>query len=573
MKAVLIAAALAALLAAAAPVARGANPIQAENALPGSPEWTIGEVRPPAIEGYASEVSVLAGETVHLHVSTSPAERYRVQVYRLGWYGGAGARLVACLPGCGADEAGAAEPVPGPDPATGEVRAGWPVTDTLTVGAEWTTGYYVARLVLTTGRSAGRSQTIFLVVRDPPSRRSAIVVQVPVNTWQAYNNWGGKSLYGLNSTGGIAANRVSFDRPYAPLNQSPFVWEIQLVRFLEREGYDVSYQTDVDTSRDPASLLRHRLAIVAGHDEYWTKEMRDAFDAARDSGTNLAFTGANDGYWQVRYEDGERTLVGYKSQADPIADPALKTVLFRELVPPRFECALEGVQHQGGMRTSRDGPVDYAVDPAALGAPWFAGTGFEATSVLADLVGREWDSIPSYLPEACVHPGLTVYFHHEGPPANADAVGYVAPSGARVFAAGSLQFSWGLDDFGLTSMGHAQPADPRLQQFVRNMLADMTRPAAPLALEARLRRRRRVRVVVRTAPDPRVQAVLVLRHAGPDPFSPADPGVETVCRIVTGTCLDRLPGRGTFRYAAVAVDEWGTSAPVLGPAVTATRRR
>ena len=111
-------------------------------------------------------------------------------------------------------------------------------------------------------------------------------------------------------------------------------WEIQLVRFLEREGYDVSYQTDVDTDLDGSSLLRHRLVMVAGHDEYWSGAMRDAFDAALAAGTNLAFMGSNDGYWQVKYADGDRTIVSAKSLSDPNPVLAQKTAMFREIGGP-----------------------------------------------------------------------------------------------------------------------------------------------------------------------------------------------------------------------------------------------
>ena len=276
-------------------------------------------------------------------------------------------------------------------------------------------GYYEARLVLTSGGDGG-SYPIYFVVRESLLRASAILVQVPVNTWQAYNSWAGKSLYGFSSDGGVAGNRVSFDRPYAverPGNQAtPLEWEIQVARFLEREGYDVSYQTDVDTDRDPGSLLRHRLVITVGHGEYWTKGERDAFDAARDQGTNLAFMGSNTGYWQVRYEDDRRTIVGYKSAADPNPDPALKTMLFRALVPPRYECALLGVAHIGGL-----GQGDYAVTAAGAADPWLQGTGLAAGATLANLVGREFDRVPGpYIPTECQLPGLTVLFHRDAPP-------------------------------------------------------------------------------------------------------------------------------------------------------------
>jgi hypothetical protein len=262
---------LAALVAAAAvAAASGPNPIQAENALGGSEpaSWLQPAVPPTSIEGWASEISVVPGDQVHLHVSTNEGYRYRVEIYRLGWYGGLGARLYVCLPSCGGDEVGHKY---GPHVESGLIRADWPVSDTFTIPTTWVSGYYYALLRVTDGGDdTGARGYVPFVVRDPPTRHSQVLVQVPVNTWQAYNPWGGKSLYPFNSTDLAPAQRVSFDRPLAFTAQGPFDWEYNLVRFLERERYDVSYQTDLDTDARPDSLLEHRLVIVAGHDEYWT---------------------------------------------------------------------------------------------------------------------------------------------------------------------------------------------------------------------------------------------------------------------------------------------------------------
>ena len=181
-----------------------------------------------------------------------------------------------------------------------------------------------------------------LILRALPSRRSTILVQASVNTWQAFNSWGGKSLYPNSSTKKVPANHVSFDRPYDTTQPVPLVWEIGLLRFLEREGYDVSYTTDVDTDRNPRELRRHRLVISSGYDQYWSKRMRDAFEAARDGGTNLAFIGADIADWQIRYKNNRRTIVEYREATkDPVTNPALKTVRFEKLVPPRPPCELE----------------------------------------------------------------------------------------------------------------------------------------------------------------------------------------------------------------------------------------
>src|SRR5262249_7459253 len=142
-----------------------------------------------------------------------------------------------------------------------------------------------------------------------------------------------------------------------------------------------------------------------------------------------------------------------------------KTERFRRLTPPRNECALLGVSTLGGIGTQ----ADLAVTADAIKNPWFAGTGFQAGDAVRGGVGYEWDT---YDP-ACAPPGITVLFHANTTPVGADAVTYTAPSGARVFSAGSVGFSWGLDDFG----GHTP--DPRLQRFMRNLLRDLAASRPP----------------------------------------------------------------------------------------------
>jgi len=447
------------------------NPVARENRLRGSKSWSGGQTAPAgAIEGFASEVSVLPGQRVHFHISTAPAARYRIVLYRLGWYHGAGARLFACIPGCKKARHGIARPQPQPDPTTGMIRADWPVTDTVRIPRKAVSGYFLAKLQLTSGPDRGKVSYVPLIVRALPSRHSKILVQAAVNTWQAYNSWGGKSLYAYNSTNQVPATHVSFDRPYDTITR--WRWEIDLVHFLERNGYDVSYTTDVDTDRRPSELTRHRVVISSGHDEYWSKTMRDAFEAARNGGTNLMFLGADIGDWQIRYEDARRTIVEYRdATADPEPNPALKTVRFRQLVPPRPQCQLLGISYHG-LRNPGDPPRSYAVNPAALKDSWFKGTGFTSTSTLPDAVGYEWDGVEP----GCDVPPLTVLFQYAGPgpngkPTSADAVRYVAPSGATVFSSGSLQFVWGLDNY---STNPDSPPNPHLQRFMRNALANLT---------------------------------------------------------------------------------------------------
>jgi hypothetical protein len=464
------------------------NAIQRENALPGTNTWQ-GRVG-GGIQIYGTQITAAPGDEVDFHVSTR--DRYRINVYRLGWYNGDGARLLTCLPSCTTDEQGQAQRQPGQAPLRATdppIRANWPVTDALHTDTDWTSGYYLAEAVLTSGPNNGLMGTTYFVVRPPVSPTgSRILVQVPVNTWQAYNGWGGKSLYDFYDA---RMYRVSFERPFGEMAQSPLWWELPLVRFLEREGYDVSYQTDADTDGDPASLLRHRLVMVAGHDEYWTSAIRDAFDTALADGTNLAFMGANDGYWRVRYEDSDQTIYAVKSLYDPAPVLADKTALFRDIGRP--ECMLMAVEHQSLV--SVPALLDYKVTAAAAADPWLAGTGLQAGDTIKGAVSREHDKINPY-PESCFHPGLVDLLHYDGAgnDSDADAVRFTAPSGARVFAAGSFQLVWALDgwrsDGSLgpeppTSPWQGVPVDPRIQQFVRNALADLSRPAAPVGVKVR----------------------------------------------------------------------------------------
>jgi hypothetical protein len=449
------------------------NPVALENQREGDGDWWGPHAPLRSIEGYASHCSVRPGGRLELHVSTSPAARYRVTVHRLGWYGGLGGRTVAIYPGPGSDVQGLARELPPVRPGPQVESCGWPVTDVILLEDELTTGVYVARLTLTTGEHAGRAAFVPFVMRPPTGAVADVLVQQPVTTAQAYNNFGGKSLYPSLSSDEVAAVKVTFDRPFPAWSEAnlnarwPFVWDYQLLRFLEREGIDVAYTTDVDTHREPWSVVGHRLLMTSGHDEYWTREMRDAFNRARDEGANIACMGANTCYWQMRFEDDERTMVEFRTNAgDPELDLALKTVKFRDLEPPRPECELLGVQYQDGMTPAGLPPRDYELTLEATEHAWARRAGFQHPTALRGLVGYEWDAIQPGLEP----PRRTTFFHYDCPDLSpADAVLHEADSGALVFAAGSLQFAWGLDDW-----GHEGHADERLQRFVRNALADLT---------------------------------------------------------------------------------------------------
>src|SRR5499427_6714085 len=218
--------------------AAGANPVQRENSRPGTPGWEIPASAGTVITGYASETSVAPGQSFHLHVAAPPGSRYRVLVYRLGWYRGVGGRLVKCVPGCRSSQAAIAQPPPtAPGSATGLFRAPWRVTDRVEIPPDAVSGYYEAKLEIVGGAHAGAVGSVPLIVRQSPSApASAVLVQVPVNTWEAYNPWGGMSLYQFGTS--HHAVEVSFDRPFDQKVFHNMGTELELpwVRFLERNG-------------------------------------------------------------------------------------------------------------------------------------------------------------------------------------------------------------------------------------------------------------------------------------------------------------------------------------------------
>jgi hypothetical protein len=569
--------------------AASANPITSENALPGNTGWERSQADTPNIDGYTSKTSVAPGETLGFSVSTNPVVNFRIVVYRLGWYNGAGARQMTCLPSCTTSFTGAARSTPTPDAATGKVDAGWPQTTSLTIPSDWTTGEYVAEYVPTSGSNSGYARYSPFVVRSsaPQAQASSILVVVPFNTYLAYNEWGGTSSYdNLTNKRTFSldhATKVSFNRPFH--RREWRFWDINLVRFLEREGYDVSYVSDTDVDANPQILQQHRAVIVSGHSEYWTMNMRNGFDAARDAGTNVFFAGANDAYWQVRYEDSScssnntvctnvgdrRTMVIYKQEGndgqDPISNPTLKTIQWRQLGRP--ECQLQGgVQY--GSWFHNDGYTDYTTTAAGAADPWNTGTGLSSGSTVKGLVGFEYDS---FFPD-CQVPGTPqILFAYQGPETSAQfdaaAVRYTANgSGARVFSSGTEQWAWGLDSYRWdpTLFTGIPATNPAIQQFTRNLLADMQRPAAPPGVTAT---DSAGSTVIDTTPrnDPRISSYKIYRHAGSGAFQPSDPGVTLVCQNASGDCTDAAPA-GTYRYASVAVDQWNESAAALSQAAS-----
>jgi len=478
-----------------------ANAIVAENCKPGTPpsEWDVDGAGDDSIQGFASDISVDQGGTVEFKVKT-PASDYRLNIYRMGWYGGDGARLVdtvqpsAALP--------QVQPPCSTDAATGLVDCGnWAVSARWNVPATATSGIYFAKLVREDGTS-GTSHVVF-VVRDDDGH-SDLLFQTSDTTWQAYNTYGGHSLYaGGPGTSPDRAYKVSYNRPFTTRGTSNEDWvfnsEYPMVRWLERNGYGVSYFTGVDTDRSGPELREHRAFLSVGHDEYWSGGQRANVEAARDAGLNLGFFSGNEIFWKTRWENDHRTLVSYKeTHASAKIDPAgTWTGTWRDARAfnpegPQPENALTGT-----MFTVNSGTTAIQV-PAAEGklrlwrntsaATLSAGS---TETLTDDTLGYEWDEDldNGARPAGLVRLSSTTvdgveklqdYGHTFGPgrathhlTLHRDDNG--ASPDALVFGAGTVQWPWGLD---ATHDRGAPPASPTMQQATVNLLADMgTQPA------------------------------------------------------------------------------------------------
>ena len=334
------------------------NPIVCENSLPGSPssEWDISGAGSATIQGFATDISVNQGETVRFKVDTD-ASAYRLDIYRMGYYGGMGARRVATIR--------PSVPLPQNQPAcltdasTGLIDCGnWAESASWAVPPDATSGIYFAKLVRESG-GTGASHVVFIVRDDDGG--SDLLFQTSDTTWQAYNSYGGNSLYvGGPGTNPSRAYEVSYNRPFTTRATSPEDWvfnaEYPMVRWLEANGYDVSYFAGVDSDRRGQEILTHRVLLSVGHDEYWSAGQRANVEAARNAGVHLAFFSGNEAFWKVRWDtsiDGSgtpyRTLVSYKethanAKIDPL--PNVWTGTWRD---PRFSPPADGGRPENAL--------------------------------------------------------------------------------------------------------------------------------------------------------------------------------------------------------------------------------
>ena len=474
-------------VAAHQPVAKpqAGERIPSENARPGSSDWQLTytridpatKYRCPWIEGYVSHASILAGEELTLFVSANPQAKFKVDFYRLGYYGGAGGRHLLAL--------GPFDGVIQPDPPVGEERireCKWTATTTLKIPADWPSGVYLGKLSLLDGT---RYQSyVTFIVRD--ERPADIVFQCSDNTWQAYNRWPDNySLYddGTKPWNLIPGVMVSYDRPYgkycqvvdAPLSVGSgefLLWEFPLAFWLEQHGYDVTYVSNTDVHKSADCLTRGKLMLSVGHDEYWSLEQFEHVKAAVDAGVNVGFLSGNTCCFVAPLTPGsdgkpDRVLTragryGGVSEAEkgtmgpfPIEGPNENTLIGARTISPF------------------NGSGDWIVTRPDH---WlFAGTGMKAGDAIPGLVGWEFHGDPARIP------GLEVIAEGEtinggNRRAHWTATVYPGPKNNWVFNASTIFWSQGLS----SPPGHVPPfahfgrphgPDARVQRITENFLA------------------------------------------------------------------------------------------------------
>lgn len=466
-------------------------------------QYAEGQELPPPlfIEGYAAPLSLAQGDTLKLHTST-PASAFNVEILRWG----------AALESVWKKEGVTGRQFPVPENASSH-GCGWPVGLSVPIPAEWRSGYYVVRFSVTDGggkwtqrgRRTAEGECYFVLRSSAPGTSSKILVELPTNTYNAYNNWGGFSLYAYHGRGGNQGYRVSFSRPPISLYGN---WEQHFVAWAERGGVPLEFAANHDLEFMPELLKNYRLVISLGHDEYWSSPMRDRLEEFLIAGGNAAFFSGNTCCWQVRSErDAESDLALTCWKQNYTQDPQWKTGKFQTLstlwshhLVGRPENKLTGVGFLwGGYHRSHgqlmDGSGAFTVHRpehwVLAGTSLARGAEFGGTS---RIVGYECDGC-----ETTKGPdGLPVPTHRDGTPhsfeivASAPAIwqeddcewyekwekgrqgsatlgvhrfsGSDGQSRGMVFTAGTIAWSWGLRD-----------KDPAVERITRNVIERLGR--------------------------------------------------------------------------------------------------
>lgn len=468
------------------------NLIRDENKKPGSSDWQLTRVRPdkggfrsPWIEGYCSKQSVRAGESIDIMVSTAPEREFTIEVFRTGYYGGKGARLLTTL-----------------GPFTGKTRAvpergpknlhecRWEPCTTLKIPADWPSGVYLGRL--TTSPKGGdaaepywQSYVIFIVRDDRPAD---VLFQCSDNTWQAYNRWPDKYSVYTHPKGvqGPWAD-VSFDRPYGRESQfeavvnDPLTFgsgeylplEFPLAYWLEQHGYDVTYCANSDML-NPDQGLKCKSFISVGHDEYWDIRQYKSIEAMRDAGVSLLFLSGNSVCWVTPLRQG--------------FDGRPNRIMFRGgPYGGKNDYALQREKEHGPF--PEHGPDEGLlmgarnVEPVNGGGDWiiakpehwiFEGTGVKEGDKIPGLIGWEYHGDPATIPGLDIVAEGTAWVGGDLPQKWTATI-YPGPKGNIVFNAATIFWAQGLS----SPPGHTLPwthwsrphgPDERVQRITHNVL-------------------------------------------------------------------------------------------------------
>jgi hypothetical protein len=467
--------------------------IAAENRAPGTTAWRLpgprsligGEARGP-VAGYVAAQAIAAGQTQTVYVSAPHARTVTVRVYRMGWYHGMGGRLVL--------QSGRLAVVAQPSclhrSFTGLTECDWHATLSFQIPPALASGVYIVKL----HASDGAQSDCLFVVRSLVA--APLLVEIPTASYEAYNQWGGDSLYPGGKPVGVTRTtqgvEVSYDRPYATQTGAGqfFIREVAMVRFLERYSYPVSYTTIESIDADPGQVTRARALMDVGHSEYWSARDERAFARARDEGTSLIFISSDTMAWRVRFarataassQAGERdhVIVAYKEAAGRDPDRSQPSGLF-----PSGGATLVGSAYNGCItpRVQQPGPPTYryyAWTPSpGLRPSWlFAGSGVTASTRIPGIVGYELDQRTPYTPTGTMlvgtGAGVPCLGEDEPSPVRgtvAQTTLYEARSGALVFATGTLGWEYALSPVPQASPDAPPSPDPRVVTMTRNLLA------------------------------------------------------------------------------------------------------
>jgi hypothetical protein len=462
--------------------------------LPG-PAADVGGVAGGPISAYVAEQAIAAGGRERIYVHDPGARTVRLRIFRIGWYGGLGGREVlqtARLPL-------ARQPPCHHDVRTGLTQCRWHPALSFRVPGALPSGVYI---VQAWAGSRDRTDCLFVLTSG---RRTPLLAQLPTATYEAYNAWGGDSLYPggalrVARTRTMQGVEVSYDRPYDSVTGAGQFFargDVSMVRFLEHYGYPVSYTDSEDVDRDPRQLAGRRALLDFGHSEYWSAREANAWRRALNAGANLAFLGSDTLDWRVRF----RPAGSSSSEAGAPAHVIVGYKEFEALDPDRTQpsgdfpdggAQLAGSAYVGCItpRIREPGPPTYMYYPwspsPALRPAWlFAGTHVNASTTIPGITGYELDEVTPQSPPGTMVAGqgtapcMAGGRNEPGEPVpraglhQADTTIYRAASGGIVFNTGTLGWELGLGPVPSASPDAPRRTDPRVVAMTRNVLDRM----------------------------------------------------------------------------------------------------